>query len=195
MVMSTLPARVCRASLALGVLTVSAPAHGAPETARRPRNTVSTNPVRFAILHFQVDYERTIAAKWALFVQPIAFHHATWYPFAHAPGMTANGFGIDLGGRYFVTGAAPEGVFVGPFLSAYRGEVLLDGAMTLEGYVFSPGVQGGYTKLLGRFVLSAGAGLSYGLATEEAPEGSPRAAQLPHHGLWVNFRANVGFAF
>ena len=129
------------------------------------------------------------------FVQPILFHHATWYPFAHAPHMTADGFGLDAGLRYFVVGAAPQGWFVGPFLSAYRGEVRHDGTTTLEGYVFSPGAQGGDTRLLGRAVLSGGVGLSYGIATEEAPEASPRAAQLPHHGLWVNFRANVGVAF
>lgn len=93
-------------------------------------------------------------------------------------------------------GSAPAGAFVGPFLSAYRAEVFHDDGMkTLEGYVFSPGLQGGYTHLVGRWVFSGGVGLSYGLATAEAPAGSPRAEQLPHQGLWVNFRLNAGLAF
>jgi hypothetical protein len=172
-------------------LAFAAPA-AAEETAR---NTVTANPVRFALLHFQVDVERAIAPRVSLFVSPIVFHHATWYPFAKAPHMTANGFGLDAGARYFITGAAPAGAFVGPFLSAYRGEVLHSGETTLEGYVFSPGVQAGYTMLIGRWVLSGGGGGSYGLATEEAPDGSAKAEQLPHRGFWLNFRLNAGVAF
>lgn len=160
-----------------------------------PQNTVTANPVRFALLHFQVDVERAIASSVSLFVSPIVFHHATWYPFAKAPGMTANGFGVDFGGRWFFTGRAPAGAFVGPFLSAYRGEVQRDGHTTLEGYVLSPGVQAGYTLLRGRWALSAGGGASYGVATEEAPDSSAKAEQLPHRGLWLNFRLNAGLAF
>jgi hypothetical protein len=63
-----------------------------------------------------------------------------------------------------------------------------DDRTTLEGYVFSPGVQGGYAWLLGRLLLAVGGGLSYGIATDRAPEG-------PHRGFWINFRANVGVAF
>jgi hypothetical protein len=153
------------------------------------------NPARFAILHFQIDYERVVRRDLTCFVQPIYFHHAEWYPFAHAPGYTADGYGIDLGCRYFFAGAAPTGLFLGPFLSAYAGEVMETQTTSLEGYVFSPGAQVGYTHLLGRLVLSGGVGLSYGISTAHAPDGSPRAAHLPHNGLWVNFRANVGFGF
>ena len=178
--------------MALALVLSLAGRAGAEELAR---NTVTANPVRFALLHFQIDYERVIAARVSLFASPIIFHHATWYPFARAPRMTANGFGLDFGGRYFLTGAAPAGAFVGPFLSAYRGEVLRDDETTLEGYVFSPGLQGGYTILLGRWTLSGGGGPSYGFATEEAPDGSEKAEQLPHRGLWLNFRLNAGVAF
>lgn len=173
------------------VLTSAAAAHG-QQTAK---NTLTANPVRFALLHFQIDYERAIGSRVSLFVAPIAFHHATWYPFARAPDMTANGFGLDLGGRYFMTGTAPAGAFVGPLLSAYRGDVLRDGETTLEGYVYSLGVQAGYAVLLGRWALSGGGGGSYGLATEEAPAGSAKAEQLPHRGFWLNFRLNAGVAF
>jgi hypothetical protein len=44
-------------------------------------------------------------------------------------------------------------------------------------------------------VLSAGVGYSWGFPSAEAPEGSPKAAQLPHADGWVSFRANVGLAF
>jgi hypothetical protein len=158
------------------------------------RNTISTNPARYAVLHFQIEYERVFGDAWSAFVAPIFFHHATWYPFAHAEGLTANGYGLDFGARHFF-GRAPSGAFVGPYLSAYRGHVLRDGREALEGYVLSPGVQGGYAWLLGRLLLAVGGGLSYGIATDRAPDGSPRAADLPHRGFWINFRANVGVAF
>jgi Protein of unknown function (DUF3575) len=166
-----------------------------PLRADEVRNTVTANPVRFALLHFQVDYERAVAGRLSLFVSPIVFHHATWYPFARAPHMTANGFGLDFGARWFLTGSAPAGAFVGPFLSAYRGEVLHDDDTVLEGYVYSPGIQAGYTMLLGHWALSGGGGGSYGFATEEAPDGSEKAEQLPHRGFWLNFRLNAGVAF
>ncbi len=158
------------------------------------RNTITTNPVRYAILHFQVEYERVVADRWSLFAAPIGFYHDTWYPFAQAPEMTARGFGLDLGGRYFF-GPAPAGLFIGPYLSAYRGEVFRADVKTLDGYIFSAGVQGGYTLLLGRWVLSAGLGLSYGFPTEEPPEGSAKAEGLPHAGAWTSFRMNAGLAF
>jgi hypothetical protein len=180
---------------ALGFCARSARAEGSPSAAEESRrNVVSTNPVRYAILHFQIEYERVVTRTLTLFVAPIYFHHATWYPFAASHDRTADGYGLDFGARY-VFAEAPRGAFLGPILSAYRGEVSRAGTRTLSGYVLSPGVQVGYTWLVERLVLSAGAGLSYGFATERATDGTSKAAELPHRGLWVNFRANAGFAF
>src|SRR5688572_9925991 len=114
--------------LALGLTGAASAARAEDESAPPARrNTVSANPVRFALLHFQVDLERAVSGRWSLFVSPISFHHATWYPFSRAPHMTANGYGLDLGARYFFAATAPAGFFVGPFLSAYRGTVLRSG--------------------------------------------------------------------
>ena len=192
-------ARVRRASAMLAMALCLSGAERAAraddaEGAEVRRNTVSANPVRFALLHFQVDLERAVSDRWSLFVSPIVFHHATWYPFARAPHMTANGYGVDLGARYFFTGTAPAGFFVGPFLSAYRGEVLRSGEQTLEGYIYSPGVQAGMTWIIRRWVLSGGGGPSYGFATKEGP-GTEKAEQLPHRGFWLNFRFNAGITF
>src|SRR4051812_30049098 len=77
---------------------------------QRPLNTVTTNPARFGILHFQVEYERVVANRWSVFVSPIAFYHATWYPFAHEHGTTAWGGGVDLGTRWYLSRASLEGV-------------------------------------------------------------------------------------
>jgi hypothetical protein len=187
------------AAMAAALISGRAAHAGPPEGATSPpqeirRNVISTNPVRYAILHFQLEYERVVADRFTLFVAPIYFHHATWYPFAPSHDRTADGFGVDFGARY-VFGEAPRGAFVGPILSAYRTRVQRSNAETLSGYVLSPGVQGGYTWLVDWLLLSAGVGLSYGFATERATDGTSKAAELPHRGLWVNFRANVGFAF
>ena len=160
-----------------------------------PQSAITTNPVRFAILHFQLEYERAVATKWSVFAAPIAFYHAEWYPFAHEHGVTAWGGGIDVGARWYLLGSALDGAYVGPLFSLYHGEVSHHGAEMLSGYVFSPGAQAGYSYVLNRWVLAAGVGMSYGFASEEAPEGSPRAEQLPHWGPWINFRLNAGITF
>jgi hypothetical protein len=183
--------RVLAAAVVLLGATTGAAAADEPA---RPRWTVTTNPVRMAILHVQVDVERVVAPRWSVFLAPIGFFHATWYPFAHAEGTTARGGGADFGARYWF-GPAPTGVFVSPYFSLYRGEVFKDDVKTLDGWVFSLGGQAGYQLLLGRWALSAGGGLSYGLASEEAPPGSVKAEQLPHRGVWLNVRLNVGFGF
>jgi hypothetical protein len=183
-----------KAALALGLASITLTSAARADEPSTWSNTVSTNPVRYGILHFQIEYERVFGEAWSGFVAPIFFHHATWYPFAHAEGITANGYGLDFGARYYFA-RAPSGPYVGPLVSAYRGHVMRDDRPTLEGYVFSPGVQGGYAWLLGRLLLAVGGGLSYGIATERAPDGSPRAADLPHRGVWLNFRANIGVAF
>jgi len=168
------------------------------ETAATPVNLITLNPVRYGLEHYQLEYERVTSPRLSLFVSPILFHHSTsygWGFFNHAPDATADGFGLDFGGRYFFSGSAPEGLFVGPFLSAYRGSLTRVGT-TISGYVFSPGFQAGYTWLFrGWLVLSAGGGLGYGLATASAPPGSPHGSGLPHSGMWVNFRTNIGVAF
>jgi hypothetical protein len=184
-------------SIVCAALALILAAGGRSAHADEPRrqNTVTTNPARFGILHFQVEYERVVANRWSAFVAPIGFFHATWYPFAHAHGVTAWGAGVDVGTRWYLFGASLDGAYVGPLFSLYRGEVSYEGNPTLSGYVFSTGAQGGYSWLLDRWVLAAGLGLSYGFASKEAPDDSPRAAQLPHWGPWVNFRLNAGIAF
>jgi hypothetical protein len=186
-------ARVTAAAVVASAF-LATPGRADAESDARPRNTLTTNPVRFALLHFQVDYERAVAARWSVFVAPIGFYHDTWYPFAHAEHTTSFGYGVDFGTRLYFR-RAPAGFYVGPMFALYRGSVSIRGEERLTGYVASAGAQGGYAHFFGRWVLAAGLGLTYGFASERAPEGSPRAAELPHWGTWVNFRANVGLAF
>lgn len=185
----------CLVRLAALALFLAASGRSAHADEPRPQNAITTNPARFGILHFQLEYERVVANRWSAFVAPIAFYHATWYPFAHAHGVTAWGGGIDVGTRWYLLGSTLDGVYVGPLFSLYRGEVSHAGEPMLSGYVFSPGAQAGYSYLLNRWVFAAGLGMSYGFASEEAPDGSPRAAQLPHWGPWINFRLNAGITF
>lgn len=168
-------------------------AHASDDKQRK--NAITTNPARFFILHFQLEYERVLNDRWSTFIAPIVFHHAHWYPFAMSDDTTADGQGADFGVRYFFSGHAPTGFYAGPYLSAYHGDVTTAGVKTLDGYVFSVGAQGGYTYHLGPWVLSGAIGPSYGFATKNAPKGSPKYAQLPHRAFWANFRLNAGIAF
>jgi hypothetical protein len=177
-------------ALALAALVLSSASASAG-----PANTVTLNPIRYGLLHFQVEYERVLTENFSLFVSPIAFHHPTWYPFNKIANTTAEGIGVDLGGRFIFLGEAPTGVYIGPFLSAYYGVEHRDG-LTFEGFVFSPGAQAGYQIVLWDWLaLGAGVGGSYGLSTTAPPAGSPPGAGLPHSGFWLNFRSNIGIAF
>ncbi len=182
------------------VLLLATTARGADEKSSSeesssPLNTVTTNPLRYALLHFQIEYERVVHENVTIFVAPIVFHHATWYPFNKIENTTAEGVGVDVGARFVFFGEAPTGAYVGPLLSAYYGIEHRDG-QTFEGFVISPGAQVGYQIVLFDWLtLAAGAGGSYGISTTVPPEGSPKGAGLPHDGFWANFRTNVGVAF
>lgn len=181
--------------MALAVMSLAAHARAQAPAVAAPQNTVTLNPVRYGLLHFQIEYERVLNDDVTLFLSPIAFHHATWYPFNKIAGTTGEGLGLDIGARWYFFGDAPSGFHAGPLLSAYYAVEHRDG-VDLAGLVFSPGAQVGYQAVLWDWlVLGAGAGGSYGFGTSAPPAGSPTGAGLPHSGFWVNFRSNVGVAF
>ena len=125
--LDSIPKSFAAAGAVVLAMTSAANADDADDKRSVARNAVTTNPIRYGILHFQVEYERTVSQRWSLFLSPIAFHHALWYPPVSSDDATATGYGIDFGARWFLTGRAPTGVFAGPFLSAYRGAVTTSG--------------------------------------------------------------------
>jgi hypothetical protein len=174
---------------ALVLASVQARADDAPTT------TVTVNPIRYGLLHAQLEIDHAVDPAVSLWIQPILFHHATWYPFNKADGETATGGGVDFGARFVFLGAAPEGLYLGPIVSAYYGSETV-GGRTLDGVIVSLGAQAGANVILWSWLaLGAGVGASYGFPTAVAPDGAPEGAALPHAGLWVNFRTNVGVAF
>jgi hypothetical protein len=185
-------ARLC--SRAAVLVAAMLAAHGA-HAQERPHTTITTNPIRAGLLHFQLEIDHALSEDMSLFAAPIVFHHATWYPFNKADGETATGGGLDFGARFVLLGAAPEGLYVGPLVSAYYGVEEADGR-TLDGVIVSLGAQGGGNLILwDRLVLGAGVGASYGFPSEVAHAHAAEGAALPHAGLWVNFRTNIGVAF
>ena len=187
-------ARALTAALLCAGLALPARAQSIASDAR-PTTTVTTNPVRIGLLHLQLEVDHAIDPAVSVFVAPIVFHHATWYPFNKLDGATATGGGVDFGARFVVLGEAPEGLYLGPLVSAYYGVEEHEGA-TLDGAVVSLGAQAGGNLILWNWLaLGAGIGASYGFPTARAPASAPEGAGLPHAGLWVNFRTNVGVAF
>jgi hypothetical protein len=160
---------------------------GFPNAARaaeyRPaRNTVSVKLGE----HMAVEYERAVLPEMSVFVGPALF-----VGFASTDNVVRSelGFGGALGARFFITGVAPEGLFVGPVLNLGYSRTRV-GAEITSGLRLSTGAMVGYTWIFFNvFDLSLGAGANYVNVTSlhDAPQ-APRPFE-------ASYRLALGVAF
>lgn len=147
-----------------------------------PRNTVV---IRLGE-HFAVEYERAVDPKVTIFVGPAAF---VAYSTANGVDRSELGLGGTIGARFFVSGLAPEGLFVGPLLTASYSTVR-EGAERRHGMRITSGAMIGYTWIFANaFDLSLGAGANYVNATRSQDGASPPGP------VEASLRAAVGVAF
>ena len=139
--------------------------------------------------HFAVEYERAVHPKVSVFVGPALFAS---YNKSGTHTRSELGFGGTVGARFFVTGLAPEGLFVGPLLTLGYSTVRDTGDTdnTSHGLRITSGAMVGYTWIFGQvFDLSLGAGANYVNASTSVaggPAPSPVEASL---------RGAIGVAF
>lgn len=102
-------------------------------------------------------YERTLAPRMTIQLEGGIF--GTWFgPIADEPNLT--GFGGGIRPSFFLTGDAPRGVYVAPFLRIDRVTVDKPGATKEWGY--STGAFAGYSWLFGaHFNARVGAGAQW----------------------------------
>jgi hypothetical protein len=150
--------------------------------ARAPENTVTVSLGQ----HFTVEYERAVRPDVSLYVGPALFAG-----FASLSGEERSelGLGGQIGARFFITGQAPEGLFVSPSLTLAYAR-LRAGTTYQSGLRVSSGAMLGYTFLFGDVVaLSLGAGASYiGISRTEGSVAMPGP-------LEANVRVAMGVAF
>src|SRR4051794_2010977 len=94
------------------VFCLGASLSGAPARAEfgPNRNTVAVKLGE----HMAVEYERAVRPEISVFVGPALF---AGYASTDSVTRSELGFGGAIGARFFVTGVAPEGLFVGPVLN------------------------------------------------------------------------------
>ncbi len=159
-----------------------------------PANTLTWAPLDLVVGTIRFEYEHALAPFLAL--------HVT------AGALLFDGVGVDipddysfyaitggLGARFFMTGHAPEGFWVGPRAQLAYARVENDGASG-SGIGYSAGGEIGYTFLFGdAFVLSAGGGVAYIDIDAEATSSSGSTAKAGTSGVTPTLRLNLGFAF
>ncbi|HLV61450.1 MAG TPA: hypothetical protein VKY51_08645 [Fredinandcohnia sp.] len=86
--------------------------HPTWHSARWPKNTVSFDALGMGLGVFGIEYERAVAERISLYGSPR-------YLDRRIDGLHAEGFGLDAGARFFVSGQAPEGLFLSPAVGLY----------------------------------------------------------------------------
>lgn len=159
---------------------VTSPKPAAPEKLGS-RNTITVNP--FALQHQRlgVEYELAIGKVFSLYVAPQVAYGATQSSWI----LSAGG---SLGARFFLLGAAPNGIFFGPEIAGTF-ERIVENGTSRRGYGLGLGAGVGWTLVFfDRFVLSVGFAAQYLTAPDL------RAAEEAEQ-LTVQFRALPRVAF
>ncbi len=145
------------------------------------RWTVQVDPLTTALGFVHVQLERTLSARMSLYVGP---HLRLFNGLISEPDDDYRGVGAEVGVRYFLTGVAPEGLWLG--------------VRAVAAHISSPRVEeaeiGGYASALGgytwifaqRWVLAAGLGVQY-IRYQVGGQGPRGILPAAHTALGVAF--------
>lgn len=153
-----LAARISLSSLAAlclyaGTASADEAVHRTAEAA--PDNVVLANLFVMPFGVYNVEYERALGDRWAVTAGLTGFY-ANGTPFDAS--VRSRGFGGSLGARYYVTGAAPRGLFAAAFARAFRNSLESSEGMA-EGPAAGVGAMVGYAHVFWRRLhVSAAAG-------------------------------------
>jgi hypothetical protein len=157
--LASLAVSLAAAALFAGPAAAEAP--DAPATAIRrgadeaPDNVVLANLFVMPFGVYNVEYERALGDRWSVTAGLTGFY-ANGTPFDAS--IRSRGLGGNLGARYYVTGAAPQGLFAAAFLRAFYVSLEAEGGME-EGPTAGGGAMVGYAHLFWkRLHVSAAAG-------------------------------------
>jgi hypothetical protein len=134
----------------------AAAAQDAPQTADSPReNVILTNVFLYPFGVFNVEYERVLDERWGVTGAVTGFFaNGTLFDSS----VRSRGFGVGFGGRYYLTGAAPTGVFLAAFLRAFHVDLETSNG-NASGFAAGAGAMLGVAHVLWRTLhVSAGGG-------------------------------------
>lgn len=149
-----------------------------------PWNTVTLEPLVLIVSRFVLGYERVMAPDWALRGDVAYQLPIQGYEYTHAAGLD-----LELGGRYYYFGRAPEGLFTSGGLGLRYAGVDQGGGPMTQGGMF---LDFGHTSLAwNRFAFTAA------LGTEAMLAMSARALESQGTGIKLvpRIRLSIGAAF
>jgi hypothetical protein len=165
-------------------------------------NIIKINPLSLAGSTGSFAYERVINEQMSGQLGFLFTRYSGWV----TGGRTLSGFAITPEFRYYLTGAAPQGFFVAPFLRYRR--TSLEGDVTVQGRTFEGTLQmntyGGGVLVGGQFVV--GERVSFegfigptinGRSFEATEETTERDYDVPNFfsPVWFRTGITVGFLF
>jgi hypothetical protein len=131
-----------------------------PDVSAHPKNTLTIDPASLAFGVVKVEYERAFSSWGSVYVAPsvLAFQS----PLLSSPknsGFTAAG--ADTGVRFFFTGRAPEGLWVGPQLGLAYVQGTANGEQASAVGYDCAAIVGGTVLVANVVDVSAGVGVAY----------------------------------
>jgi hypothetical protein len=165
-----------------------------------PRRTfaVEINPVLPFINHYGVNVEIVPVSHHALVLSPYYSDSTTGggQPGTGTLPNTFEGFGGELGYRYYFGEDGPRGVFLGAsFLLGWQ-KVTPQNGDSFNFTNFGGALDVGYQALVGDFlVLGIGAGLQYTTVSQELPLQELPASIVANKALRPRLLTSFGFAF
>lgn len=204
LLLSAMPALAQETVSAAAPATTVAPEAAAMSVTTDRLNTVTVAPLSLLGGNLGLEYERVVAPKVTLFAGPSLTFSSGLLSFL---GVSSFGFGAHAGGRYFLTGDAPSGLWLGPQLSFNAATVSATASsgadsqdISMSTFGFNALAMVGYTWITDSGVdISIGAGGGYGsLSFTGNTSGSAGSAEFPVvEGSFFSgaVRAAVGFAF
>ncbi len=128
--------------------------------------------------------------------QPIAIENSIGVPTVQLPQQKFEGFGGEIGYRYYTGHAGPRGFFAGPsfLISAFTATAQDQSQTSYMG--FGGALDVGYEMLVAdRVAIALGAGAQYTVTDKTIPNQQFPASIYANNGLRPRFLFSLGFAF
>ena len=160
------------------------------------KHDITFNPFALIFGTVSLEYEQAINPRISFYAGPSIL---AWNALGSYAGESTKAYGLAAGLRFFISGSAPEGFWVGPDVSlAYANATVTAGSTTVSatGYGVKVSALAGYTWFFSRFVLSLGGGFGFHHQQEHGSSSDGvESISLKHDNLELALRASIGFAF
>jgi hypothetical protein len=127
---------------------------------------------------------------------PISLVDASGAPTTRLPQQTFQGFGGELGYRYYWGLGGPRGAFVGPSLLVASMNANAENGTTTSFVQYGVAADAGFEALVADAVsVTVGGGVQYAATSVSIPSQQFPANVFANHGVWPRLLLSLGWAF